>query len=131
MKRYWDSSALLEILDNSRLEKLSAEPNQWTRAHTLTEMFSTLTGGRLGFRFCPDDAAAIIHEITARMNFVELSARETLAALDQAQRRGVRGGNVHDWMHAVAAKKAGAAVLLTCNLEDFKNAADGFAIEAP
>jgi hypothetical protein len=131
MKRYWDGSALLDVLDNARLEKLSREKDQWTRPHTLTEMFSALTGGRLGFRFCPDDATAIIREITQDMNFVELNSRETFAALDEAQLRGVRGGNVHDWLHAAAARKAKVAVLLTYNLGDFKNFANGFSIEAP
>lgn len=30
-----------------------------TRVHSLTEAFSTLTGGRLGFRSRPEDAAIL------------------------------------------------------------------------
>jgi hypothetical protein len=131
VKRYWDSSALIEALEDARLEALAMEPDQWTRPHTLTEIFSTLTGGRRGWRFLPDDAAAMIGEITAKMNFVELDARETTRALAEAQKRGVRGGNIHDWMHARAAKKAGATVLLTLNLNDFENLADGFKVAEP
>ena len=94
-------------------------------------MFSTLTGGRLGGQFVPADAAAIIRELSARMNFVELDHREVLDALDEAEKRGVRGGNVHDWIHARAAKKAGASVLLTDNFTDYGNLADGFTVEPP
>lgn len=39
--------------------------------------------------------------------------------------------DVHDWMHARAAKKAGVTVLLTDNFTDFQNLADGFTVEAP
>lgn len=131
MRRYWDSSALLEAFWDARIEQLSKEPDQWTRPHTLSEMFSTLTGGRLGGQFHPADAAAIIAELTAEMHFVELNAKETQAALEQADKQGVRGGNVHDWMHARAARKIGAAELFTYNFADFERLADGFTVTVP
>jgi len=132
MTRYWDSSALLDVLGDSRIEALSKEKDQWTRPHTLAEMYSTLTGSRLGFSYHPADAAAIIREITASMNFVELSPGEIQAALDSdGQKRGVRGGNVHDFLHAVAARKAKVETLLTDNLTDYANLADGFSVTPP
>lgn len=131
MKRYWDTSALLNAFWDSRIEKLSREPDQWTRSHTLTEMFSTLTGGRLGFQFNPADAAEIVRELTSRMNFVELSSVEVQTALDEAEKRGVRGGRIHDWLHARAAKKAGVEKLLTENFADFAELEDGFEVAAP
>jgi predicted nucleic acid-binding protein len=42
-----------------------------------------------------------------------------LAALRTARKRGVRGGRVHDFMHAVAAAKAGAEKILTLDKNDF------------
>jgi predicted nucleic acid-binding protein len=131
MKRYWDASALIDALHDSRVEQKALESGQWTRPHALSEAFATLTGGRLGFRYQPDDAAALIRELTQAMNFVELHATEILAALDVAQRRGVRGGRVHDWLHAVAAKKAEVAELVTDNLGDFTGLEDGFSLVAP
>lgn len=107
MTRYWDSSALVDALHDSRIETLALEPDQWTRAHSLAETFSTLTGGRLGFRYLPDDAAALIRELTRGMNFVRLDPEEILAALAEAQQHGVRGGRVHDWLHARAAQRPG------------------------
>lgn len=126
MKRYWDASALVDALHDPRVEQKAIEPDQWTREHTLAETFSTLTGGRLGFRYLPEDAAALIREISAGMNFVELDPAETLAALEAAGRRGVRGGRVHDWLHARAAHKARVAELLTDNLVDLAGLEDGF-----
>jgi hypothetical protein len=131
MKRYWDASALVDALHDPRVEQQALEPDQWTRAHALAETFSTLTGGRLGFQYLPDDAAALIREITAGMNFVELDAAETLTALDAAQKRGVRGGRVHDWLHARAAQKAKVAELLTDNFADFAGLEDGFSVSPP
>jgi predicted nucleic acid-binding protein len=131
VKRYWDSSALVDAFFDSRIEKQLFEPDQWTRPHSLAEMFSTLTSGKLGKQFLPDDAAAIVRELTAGVQFVELTPDEMLVAFDAAQKRGVRGGRVHDWLHAQAAKKAGVAELLTDNLTDFQGLEDGFTITAP
>ena len=131
MIRYWDSSALVDALHDSRVESLILEPDQWTREHTLAEVFSVLTGGRLGFRYLPDDAAEMIREITAGMRFVQLEPDEVLAALALAQRKGVRGGRIHDWLHARAAAKIGAKVFLTDNLSDFDGFEDGFKIVSP
>lgn len=65
MKRYWDASALIDALHDSRVEQKALEDDQWTRMHTLAEVFSTLTGGRLGFQYLAEDAAALIREISA------------------------------------------------------------------
>lgn len=131
MKRYWDASALIDALQDSAIEKKAVEAGQATRTHTLAEMFSTLTGGRLGFRIHPDDAAAMIEEITKKFYFVDLSPAEIKSALNQAESKGVRGGRVHDWLHAVAAKKSGAQELLTDNYADFAGLEDGFVLRAP
>ena len=48
-----------------------------------------------------------------------------------AERRGVTGGRVHDWLHARAAKKAGVTELFTDNLRDFAGLEDGFSVVAP
>lgn len=131
MKRYWDASALVDALHDERIEGLLREPDQWTRPHTLAEVFSTLTGGRLGIRYLADDAAALLREASASLKFVELDAAEVLAALDKAQNLGVRGGRVHDWLHAAAARKAKVQTLLTDNFADFDGLEDGFEIAAP
>ena len=126
MRRYWDASALVNALHDAKLEAKALEPDQWTRPHTLSEAFSTLTGGRLGFKYAPDDAAALLKNISGKMHFVDLDSKETLAALALARKHGVRGGRVHDWMHARAASKAGAVTLVTNNHSDFVGLEDGF-----
>jgi predicted nucleic acid-binding protein len=119
MKIYWDSSALLEaVLDQSKRQRLADGPSV-TRIHALSEVFSTLTGGRLGVKFGANEAAEVMDELAADLEFVELTAKEILIALHDAEEKGVRGGRVHDYLHALAAKKAKAKLLLTSDKFDF------------
>jgi predicted nucleic acid-binding protein len=119
MKRYWDASGLVEALHDESLRLKVTKGSAVTRSHSFSEVFSTLTGGRLGFRYAPDDAAGIISSLAKDLEVVDLSLEESLAALSQAGRVGVRGGRVHDFLHAEAARKAGVERLVTLNTSDF------------
>ncbi|HTV43242.1 MAG TPA: hypothetical protein VMF08_21945 [Candidatus Sulfotelmatobacter sp.] len=94
-------------------------------------MFSTLTGGRLGFKFQPSVATLMIENMTSTFRFIDLDEQEIKKALHQAEARGVTGGRVHDGLHAVAAKKSGATELLTLNVGDFSGLEDGFQLARP
>lgn len=131
MRRYWDASALIDAIHDARIEEMAAETDQWTRPHALAEVFSQLSGGRLPVKYLADDAAALISEIAKHFSFVELTAEETREALRKAHAHGVRGGRVHDWLHAVAAKNCEAEGLLTDNFADFTGLEDGFKLGAP
>jgi predicted nucleic acid-binding protein len=119
MKTYWDSSALVEAVLDQKLRQRLAEDQSITRVHALGEVFGTLTGGRLGVKFGPDEAVEVMDELAADLEFVELTAKEVLAALHDAEEKGVRGGRVHDYLHAVAAQKAKVGLLLTSDKFDF------------
>ena len=67
--------------------------------------------------------------MAGRLKFVHLSENEILEALDKAQARGVRGGRVHDYMHALAADKAKADALLTADANDFNGLIPGLSVE--
>jgi hypothetical protein len=120
MSAYWDSSALVQASLDERDRLSLAKEGGFKRTHSFAEVFSTLTGGRLGFRCQAEDAAKICREIANDLECVELSLQETLAALDEARRLGVRGGHIHDFLHLVAARKAGADKAYTLNLDDFR-----------
>ncbi len=64
-----------------------------------------------------------------KLDFVNLSEEELLRGLDKAQSLGVRGGRVHDYLHALAAVKSGAAGLLTLDKNDFAGLAPGLNVE--
>lgn len=119
MRRYWDASGLVEALHDESVRLKITKESAVTRSHSFSEVFSTLTGGRLGIRYSPDDAAEMIASLAKDLEAVDLSLDESLAALLQAGRVGVRGGRVHDFLHAEAARKAAVERLVTLNKSDF------------
>ena len=128
MKPYWDSSALIESISDRNLEGRLATDGGYTRTHTLAEMFSALTG-KLHIRLEAKEAAKTIRAVAGRLELINLTEGEILEALDKAQGCGVRGGRVHDYLHALAAAKAGAAVLLTTDRNDFEKLVPGLSVE--
>ncbi len=118
MKAYWDSSALVEAALSPQLLRRLQSEGAFTRPYTLVETFSTLTGNPAS-RIDAADAAAILERLSKRLEFVDLSGPETLQALKQARQKGVRVGRVHDYLHAVAAEKSGAQIILTLDKNDF------------
>jgi predicted nucleic acid-binding protein len=120
MKAYWDSSAIVEAFHDPQIKARLESERAFTRPHSLAETFSTLTGNP-ETRIDADDAALVIAVLAESLDFVDLTAPEMIAALKQARKRGVRGGRVHDYMHAVAAEKSGAATILTLDKNDFND----------
>lgn len=119
MKRYWDSSGLIEALHDETWRRQITKSSAATRPHSLAEVFSTLTKG-VNFRYDPDDAAKMITDLAADLEFVELTTEDTLTAIQEAKAQGVRGARVHDLMHATAAKKCGAQELFTLDEAGFR-----------
>jgi len=121
MKAYWDGSAVVEACASPILRARLHRERGLTRTHTLAEVFSTLTGGNLAFRLDADSVAQTVASLAADLEFHDLTAPEVLHALKEARKKGVRGGRIHDYLHAVAAKKSGAKKLLTLDKNDFKD----------
>ena len=120
MKAYWDSSALVEALHIPSQRDKIRHGTAVTRPHSLAEVFSTLTKGFV-YRYSPDDAAKMLSDLKSDISFVELNADETQNAINQARKLWVRGARIHDLMHAEAAIKSGADVLLTLDKAGFSN----------
>jgi len=118
MKAYWDSSALMQSLAEPALQVRLKRERGFTRPHTLAEVFSALTGNPV-IRVDADDASEFISALARNLDFVELGVPEILQALRTARQKGVRGGRVHDYLHAVAAEKSGAKQILTLDQNDF------------
>lgn len=119
MKAYWDSSALVQAVSDPVLRARLQTERGFTRTHALAEVFSALTGNP-HVRFDADWSARTIEQLMANLDFIELSPKELVATLQQAKRKGVRGGHVHDLLHAAAADKSDAQELLTIDVNDFK-----------
>jgi predicted nucleic acid-binding protein len=123
MKTYWDSSAVIAALTGQAdaLEALDEHGPHVTNSHTLAEVFSTLTGGKLGSRADADDATESLQGFAEKVSMVSLDGMMILQALKQARRRGVRGGAVYDYLHAFTAEQQGAKRIYTYNLADFQH----------
>jgi len=118
MKAYWDSSALVQSLADAPLQLRLKRERGFTRQHALAESFSALTGNPVT-RIDADDAVEFLTCLAESLDFVELSAGEVLAGLKTARKKGVCGGRVHDYLHAMAAEKSGAGKILTLDKHDF------------
>jgi predicted nucleic acid-binding protein len=128
MRAYWDSSALVQShLDNTVHTRLRHE-GAYTRTHSLSETFATLTG-RAAIAMSANDAAAAIKGLLQYLELVDLTGPEVARAFAKAQSLGVRGGRVHDYVHALAAEKSGAKTLLTLDRNDFIGLVHSLSVE--
>ncbi|HEX3800981.1 MAG TPA: hypothetical protein VH413_19975 [Verrucomicrobiae bacterium] len=128
MKAYWDSSALITaVRDDATRDRLQFERG-FSRRHALAEMFSALTG-KAHLKLDASKAALLVKEIAADLDFIDLSTADILRAMADAQRLGVRGGGIHDLLHARAALKSGAAEFLTMDKNDFLHLVPGMSIK--
>jgi hypothetical protein len=128
MKRYWDTSAIINgFVSEAVFSKLDDGENV-TRSHAFSEFFATMTGReipstqggqQIRVRMSPGDCAVWLRTFSAKVGIVNLTREEVLAALDKAQKANVQGGRVYDYLHAKACEKAESDVLLTRNLADF------------
>ena len=87
--------------------------------HAFAETFSTITGSRLGFRISPSRAAELICDVVPQVTVGIISIDEIVAALTEAESRGVRGGAIYDFLHLMVAKQRGIARVFTLNAEHF------------
>ncbi|WP_395750504.1 PIN domain-containing protein [Prosthecobacter sp.] len=126
MSVFLDSSILIAALvpsERKHAESLARlmDGTPLVYQHSFLETFSMLTGGRLGAKADADLVAKLIKQtLLPRVRVVHLDELEIVEALQAARQHGVRGGAVYDFMHLVAARKSGAAVLCTLNLDDFQ-----------
>jgi predicted nucleic acid-binding protein len=89
-------------------------------SHGISETFSTLTGGRKTFRIPAGLATSMLAEdYLPGLTVKSLTPVEMLKAMQECERRGVRGGAIFDFLHLVAAKKAKATALCTLNSSHF------------
>jgi predicted nucleic acid-binding protein len=131
MRTYWDSSALVAATMDWGIREKLREAEQFTRTHSFAEVFSTLTGGRLGFRIDAADAAEVIGDLASDLEVTDLTVDETFAALREARNKGVRGGRTHDYLHAAAAVTAGCERIRTLNTSDFEDLFEELLLESP
>jgi predicted nucleic acid-binding protein len=127
MKAYWDSSALISACQEVALRQRLASERGFSRRHALAETFSALTG-KAHLRLMADKAALLLADLAQDLDFIELGTDEILKAATDALSLGIRGGAIHDLLHARAALKSGSNEFLTMDRNDFTNLLPGMSI---
>jgi len=89
-------------------------------AHSLAEVYSTLTRFPGKNRLSGDQALLMLGEIKQRCTLFALDADEYVAAIESAAASGIVGGTIYDVLLAHCALKANAETIFTWNLEDFR-----------
>lgn len=125
MTAFIDTSVLVAAIVESQdhhhpCRLLVAQGQACMYSHGISETFSTLTGGKKGFRLNASTASQFLEDhFIPRLTISTLSPPEMLQAMRESEIRGVRGGAIFDYLHLVAARKAGAERLYTLNISNF------------
>jgi len=99
---------------------LEGAPEGYAAAHSLAECYATLTGGRLGVRLSPADAARLIrHDIYDRLSLVSMSPADYVIQIESAGPSGARGGATYDLLLLACARKVKAQRIYTLNQRHF------------
>ena len=122
-----DTSVIVASLDSDEphhiaCDRLLARGGHKAYAHALAETFSILSGGRHSRRLRPSLVAKLIEDsVLPYVELVHLTGNETMKAIADSERRGVRGGAIYDLLHLMAARKAGVDTLMTLDVRDFES----------
>ena len=135
MKTFVDSSILIEALvagqpHQLRCAELIAEATD-TATHCLAESFNRLTGGRLGFRVRPAEAAKMLRQLTPGLTLCSLSGPHMLPCLDSAHHRGARGGPIYALLILEAARLPQAKMIWPLYLSDIPALAPDLDVRSP
>jgi predicted nucleic acid-binding protein len=123
MKAFFDTSLLVAVFYGDHIHhKASLElfvhfdkTTGCCGAHSLIEVFSTLTRMPGKHRISGEQAMLFIGEIRQRLSLIALDGEEYAAALETCAARGIVGGTVYDAMLAHCALKAEAETIYTWN----------------
>lgn len=127
MKAFFDTSALVPVFygDHVHHPASLARFIQFDRAagccaaHSLAEVYSTLTRMPGKHRISAEQAMLFIGSIRERLSIVALSGDEYADALQAAAALGIVGGGIYDALLAQCAIKAGAETIYSWNARQY------------
>jgi predicted nucleic acid-binding protein len=88
-------------------------------AHSLAEIYSSLTGRTGRDRVSGDEAMLFLGDVRQRLTIIHLDDRDYFTALEASAALGIAGGAIYDAMLAHSALKAKAQAIYTWNAKDF------------
>ena len=128
MKAFLDTSVLVPVFYGDHphhaaslaIFTRSAKNQSGCGAHSLAEVYSTLTRMPGKFRVSGEQVMLFIGSIRERLTVVSLDADEYGDALESFAALGVAGGAIYDALLAACAVKAKASTLYTWNLRHYQ-----------
>ncbi|HTR35026.1 MAG TPA: PIN domain-containing protein [Bryobacteraceae bacterium] len=123
MKGFFDTSVLVPVFYGDHVHHkpsidLFIQFDRMTgccAAHSLAEVYSTLTRMPGKHRISSEQAMLFIGSIRERLTIIGLDGDEYADALEASATRGIVGGSIYDAMLAHCALKARAEVIFTWN----------------
>ncbi len=127
MKGFFDTSVLVPLFYRDHVhhgpsQELFIQFNQSTGccgAHSLVEVYSSLTRMPGKRRISGEQAMLFIGNIRERLSIIALNADEQADALEASAALGIVGGGIYDAMLAHCALKAKAETIYTWNLRHY------------
>lgn len=128
MKFFFDTSVLIAaILFRHQHHRPSAaayvkadKKNACCAAHTLAEVYATLTRLPGGQRMAGDQALLFVDQIRERLTIITLDEEDYCSAIASAVAQGIMGGTIYDALLAKCALKANATTIYTWDLDHFR-----------
>jgi predicted nucleic acid-binding protein len=134
----FDTSALIAALIESHPHNRRALPwlqqvregkcTGFISAHSLAELYSTLTTYPIQPRISPQEAQQLIqHNLLEVFEIITLSEQDYMSVITHLSESGVIGGVIYDALILKAAIKANVDYVVTLNEKDFKRVYPDFA----
>jgi len=127
MKAFFDTSALVPIFYGDHVHHQASlelfiqfgREGGCCAAHSLAEVYATLTRMPGRYRISGEQAMLFVGSIRERLALVALTGDEYASSLASSAARGIVGGTVYDALLAACALKARAGTIYTWNTRHY------------
>jgi predicted nucleic acid-binding protein len=106
-----------------RLIKMAHKDSAFCAAHTVAEVYSTMTRLPVKPPIPTEQAVLFIRQIRERFSVVALTDEEYFATVERLAERGLAKSYIYDGLIMAAAHKAAADVIYTWDADDFQRVA--------
>ncbi len=128
MKVFFDTTVLVAAVleDHEHYERsfpvfsAARRSSAFCAAHTLAEVYATLTRYPGKDRLSAEQALISVEKIGERLTVIALEVPEYVRAIRRFAAQGIVGGNLYDGLIAACALKAGVDILYTWNTAHFR-----------
>ena len=128
MKEFFDTSVLIGAFwrghpyHEASLKLVSAANKRKSAcaAHTLAEVYATMTALPVKDVVPPEQALLFVQETRDRLTIVSLNENEYYKTIEKAAARGMVSGRIYDALLLQCATKVKAETIYTWNLEHFR-----------